>query len=95
MKIAYGGTPGTRFYALTLKFEQYVIDPKHTMAKHLRTMSALIHDVKSTGNNLDDEQHVTVVIRSLLEPLKLLLIYLVIELEVKRLQAHCATLLVA
>jgi hypothetical protein len=68
LKIDYGGTPGTRFCALTLKFKQYVMDPKHTMAEHLRTISAIIQDLKPTGNNLNDEQHVTVVIRSLPEP---------------------------
>ena len=43
------------------------MDPKHTMAKHLRTMSALIRDLKVVGNNLTDEQQVTIVIDSLLE----------------------------
>ena len=67
-KIAYGGTSSTRLRALTLKFEQYVMDSKHSIAEHLRTMSALIHDLKATGNNLFDEQQVIAVIRSLPEP---------------------------
>ena len=58
----------TRLQALTLKFEQYVMDSKHSMAELLRTMSALIRGLKVAGNNLFDEQQVTVVIRSLPKP---------------------------
>ena len=56
LKIAYGGTSATRLRALTLKFEQYVMDSKHSMAEHLRTIFASIHDLKVAGNNLSDEQ---------------------------------------
>ena len=56
LKIAYGETSATRLQALTLKFKQYVMDSKHSMIEYLRTMSALIHDLKATGNNLSDEQ---------------------------------------
>ena len=51
-----------------MKLEQYVMDSKHSIAEHLRTMSALIRDLKAVGNNLSDEQQVTAVIRSLPEP---------------------------
>ena len=68
LKIAYGGTSATRLRALTLKFEQYVMDSKHSMAEHPRTMSTLIRDLKAAGNNLFDEQQVTVVICSLPKP---------------------------
>ena len=44
------------------------MDSKHSIAEHLRTMSALIRDLKAAGNNLSDEQQVTVVIHSLPEP---------------------------
>ena len=44
------------------------MDSKYSIADHLRTMSALIHDLKAVGNNLSDEQQVIVVIRSLPEP---------------------------
>ena len=44
------------------------MDSKHSIAEHLRTMSALIRDLKATGNNLFDEQQVIAVIRSLPEP---------------------------
>ena len=44
------------------------MDSKHSMDEHLRTMSALIHDLKAAGNNLSDGQQVTTVIRSLPEP---------------------------
>ena len=66
LKIAYGGTSATTLRALTLKFEQYVMDSKHRIVEHLRTMSTLIRDLKATGNNLSDEQQVITVIHSLL-----------------------------
>ena len=60
------------------------MDSKHSMAEHLRTMSALIRHLKATGNNLFDEQQVTVVIRSLPEPtwgqMKLVLTHKIISL---------------
>ena len=55
LKIAYGGTLATRLRALTLKFEQYVMDSKYSMVEHLRTMFVLIHDLKAIDNNLSDE----------------------------------------
>ena len=83
-KIAYEGTSATRLRALTLKFQQYVMDSKHSMAEHLRTMSALIRHLKAAGNNLFDEQQVTAVIRSLPEPtwgqIKLVLTHKIISL---------------
>ena len=68
LRIAYGGTSTTTLRALTLKFEQYVMDSKLSMAEHLRTISALIRDLKAAGNNLSNEQQVTIVIHSLPEP---------------------------
>ncbi|KAF7131512.1 hypothetical protein RHSIM_Rhsim09G0205400 [Rhododendron simsii] len=56
LKIAYGTTSATRLRALTLKFESYVMDPKHTMAENLRMMSAMIRNLKAAGYALTDEQ---------------------------------------
>ena len=56
LKITYGGTSATRLRALTLKFEQYVMDSNHNMVEHLRTKSILIHDLKAASNNLSYEQ---------------------------------------
>ena len=56
LKIAYQGTLATRLWALTLKFERYVMDSTHSMVEHLRTKSISIHDLKATDNNLSDEQ---------------------------------------
>ena len=110
LKIACGGTSATRLPALTLKFEQYVMDSKHSMAEHLRTMFALICDLKAARNNLSDEQHITAMIRSLLEPtsgqMQLVLTHSEnikifadisrhLKLEVERMGAHQNTLLVA
>ena len=61
LKIIYGTTSATRLHAIILKFEQYVIDPKYSMVDHLRAMSAMIRDLKATGNILTDEQQVTIV----------------------------------
>ena len=36
LKIAYGVTSIIRLRSLTLKFEKYVLDHKHTIAEHLR-----------------------------------------------------------
>ena len=44
------------------------MDSKHSMTEHLRTMFALIRDLKASGNNLTNEQQVTAVIHSLPEP---------------------------
>ena len=72
-------------------------------------MSALICDLKATGNNLSDEQQVTTMIRSLPEPtwgqMKLVLAHSEniktfvdishhLELEAERMGAHQNTLLV-
>ena len=85
------------------------MDSKHSMAENLRTMSALILDLKATGNNLSDEQKVTVVIHSLPEPtwgqMKLVLthseniktfadISCHLELEAKRMGVHQNTFLI-
>ena len=45
----------TRLWVLTLKFEQYIMDPKHTMAEHLREILALIRDLNTVGNNLTNK----------------------------------------
>ena len=86
------------------------MDSKHSMVEHLRTISALIHDLKAAGNNLFDEQQVTAVIRSLPKPtwgqMKLVLTHSEnintfadisrhLELEAERMGAHQNTLLVA
>ena len=44
------------------------MDSKHSITEHLRTMFALIRDLKASGNNLTNEQEVTAVIHSLPEP---------------------------
>uniref|UniRef100_A0A2N9EE71 Integrase catalytic domain-containing protein n=1 Tax=Fagus sylvatica TaxID=28930 RepID=A0A2N9EE71_FAGSY len=58
LKFDFDGTSTTRLRSLVLKFEVYRKDPKHTMTKHLRTMSGMIHDLKATGNVLTDKQQV-------------------------------------
>jgi len=65
LKCKFGGTTATRLRALTLRFNEYVIDPKHSMQEHLRTMSAMIRELKAAGVDLSDEQQILGVLRSL------------------------------
>ena len=62
------GTTTTRLRVLTLRFNQYVMDPKHTMVEHLRVMSSMFRDMKAAGNDLTDEQQVLAILRSLPDP---------------------------
>ena len=47
LKISFGSTTATRLRALTLKFNQYMMDPKHSMTRHLREMSGMIRELKA------------------------------------------------
>lgn len=40
----------------------------HTMAQHLRVISAMIREMKAASNDLTDEQQILVVIRCLFDP---------------------------
>lgn len=59
LKIAYGTTSTTRLRALTSKFDAYVMDPKHTMAKHLIAMSTIICELEGVCYSLIDKKQVT------------------------------------
>ncbi|KAF5799909.1 hypothetical protein HanRHA438_Chr07g0318991 [Helianthus annuus] len=61
----FGATSITKLRSLTIKFDQYIKKPDHTMKKHLREMSNMISDLKNAGHILTDEQQVQEVIRSL------------------------------
>ncbi|KAL0340316.1 UNVERIFIED_CONTAM: hypothetical protein Sradi_4548400 [Sesamum radiatum] len=67
LKVAYGSTSATRLRALTLRFNQYVLDPKHLMIQHLDVMKDMIRELPNTGCELSDEQQVLAVLRSLPE----------------------------
>lgn len=45
----------TRLWVLTLKSEQYIMDPKHTMVEHLREILAIICDLNVVDNNLTNK----------------------------------------
>ncbi|KAK4406484.1 hypothetical protein Sango_0654900 [Sesamum angolense] len=66
-KVAYSSTSATRLRALTLRFNQYVLDPKHSMIQHLNVMKDMILELQNSGCDLSDEQQVLVVLRSLPE----------------------------
>ena len=56
LKAKFGGTTVTRLQALTLKFDTFKMQRGDSMQKHLREMSAMVHELKVAGNNLTDEQ---------------------------------------
>ena len=56
LKAKFGGTTVTRLRALTLKFDTFRMQRGDSMQKHLREMSAMVHELKVAGNNLTDEQ---------------------------------------
>ncbi|KAL0431870.1 UNVERIFIED_CONTAM: hypothetical protein Sradi_0813000 [Sesamum radiatum] len=55
LKVAYGSTSATRLRALTLRFNQYVLDPKHSMIQHLDVMKDMIRELQNAGCELSDE----------------------------------------
>ncbi|KAL0456747.1 UNVERIFIED_CONTAM: hypothetical protein Slati_1013900 [Sesamum latifolium] len=57
----------TRLRALTLRFNQYVLDPKHSMIQYLDVMKDMIRELQNAGCELSDEQQVLAVLRSLPE----------------------------
>lgn len=63
LRLKYGGTITTRFRALTLRFNQYIMVPKHTMVEHLTVISTMVRKMKEIGYDLIYEQHVLIVIR--------------------------------
>ncbi|KAL2251565.1 UNVERIFIED_CONTAM: hypothetical protein Sindi_2278800 [Sesamum indicum] len=67
LKVAYGSTSATRLRVLTLKFNQYVLDPKNSMLQHLDVMKDIIGELQNAGCELNDEQQVLVVHKSLPE----------------------------
>ena len=56
LKVTFGQKSVIKLYALQLKFQQYVKDPKHSMAEHLREMGSLIRDLQTAGIILTDEE---------------------------------------
>ncbi|KAL0457633.1 UNVERIFIED_CONTAM: hypothetical protein Slati_0390500 [Sesamum latifolium] len=67
LKVAYGSTSATILRALTLRYNQYVLDPKYSMIQHLDVMKDMIRELQNAGCELSDEQQVLAVLRSLPE----------------------------
>ncbi|KAL0316519.1 UNVERIFIED_CONTAM: Retrovirus-related Pol polyprotein from transposon TNT 1-94 [Sesamum radiatum] len=80
LKVAYGSTSASRLRALTLRFNQYVLDPKHSMIQYLDVMKDMIRELQNAGCELSDEQQVLVVL-SVASHLKL---------EADRRESECA-----
>ena len=56
LKDEFGGTSSTKLRRLTIKFDTYKLRPNIPIRQHLREMSNMIRELKSTGHNLSDEQ---------------------------------------
>ena len=65
LKEKFGETTVTWLRALTLKFDTFRMQRSDSMQKHLRKMSAMVHELKVARNNLTDEQQIQAVICSL------------------------------
>lgn len=55
----------TRLHTLHLKWMQYQIDSTHTIAEHLRSISAIIHALKVAGLEISEEEQVLNMIHEL------------------------------
>ena len=66
VKVQYGGTSTMRLRQLTLKFDAYKKQSKHTMRQHLTIMSNIISKLRGAGHELTNEQQVQAMIFSLL-----------------------------
>lgn len=55
LKVMYSTSSATRLRALTLTFDQYVLDPKHTMSQHLDVMKDMIRELQNARNKFSDE----------------------------------------
>lgn len=64
LNISYDVISATRLPSMMLKFEITYQDPKHTMVKHLRIISAMIHDLESASNNHNNDQQILPIIQS-------------------------------
>lgn len=61
----FGGTSATKLRRLTIKFDTFKMHPGKDVRSHLRAMSNMIRELKTSGHSLTDEQQVQAVIRSL------------------------------
>ena len=67
LKIRFIQTSATGLHTLHLKWVQYKIDTILTMDEHLRTMSAIVWDIKPRGREISEEEQVPNVTRALPE----------------------------
>jgi len=56
VKIRFRQTSATRLRTLQLKWMQYIIDSSHSISGHLRTMSAMVRDLKAVGPEVSEEE---------------------------------------
>ena len=61
----FGETIVSKLRQLTMKIDTYKKDPNKSMKQHLRDMSNMIMELKSSGHALTDEQQVQAVIWSI------------------------------
>ena len=58
LKLKYGGTSTTKLRDLNIQFDSYKMCPKYNMEQHLRTVSTMIRELKSVGNNLTKDRKI-------------------------------------
>lgn len=55
LKVRFRQTSATRLRTLQLKWMQYTIDSSRSISKHLRTMSAMVRDLKVAGQEVSEQ----------------------------------------
>jgi len=65
VKIRFGQTFAARLRTLQLKWMQHIIDSSCTTFEHLQATSAVVRDLKGTGQDVFEEEHELSVIRAL------------------------------
>ena len=65
LKIRFGQTSAMRLRTLHLKWLQYEMDSTSTIVEHLRTMSAMVCDLKAARREILEDKHVLNVIQAL------------------------------
>ena len=58
LKDKFSGSSTTKLKRLTIKFNFYRKHSNHTMRQHMREMSNMVRELKSTGHVLTNEQQV-------------------------------------
>jgi len=67
LKIKLGQTYTTRLCTLHLKWIEYEFDPSQTITEHIRTLSGMVWDLKTTDQYVSEKEQVQNVIQDFLD----------------------------